>query len=51
MFFLYLSILYMIREVFVFIQCFQKLETYKITSVRLVGVWISFAYILTIMTA
>ena len=38
-----------IREIYTFIQCYRKVETYDITDKRMFGLWLSISYILTII--
>lgn len=38
-----------IREIYTFIQCYRKIETYDITDKRMFGLWLSISYILTII--
>lgn len=38
-----------IREIYTFIQCYRKVETYNITDKRMFGLWLSISYILTII--
>ncbi len=48
-FVLFLSILVTVKELFVFYQCFRKLERYEISNNRLRLLWFSLAYIMTII--
>lgn len=38
-----------VREIYTFIQCYRKLEPYEISDKRMIGLWISISYILTII--
>jgi hypothetical protein len=38
-----------VREIYTFIQCYRKLEPYEISDKRMLGLWISISYILTII--
>lgn len=49
LFLLFLSILNVAREGFIFYRCFSKLEKYEVSNVRLIGLWVSLSYILTII--
>lgn len=48
-FVLCIAILNLLRETFTLYQCYKNLEEYKIDSKRLMGLWASIAYIITII--
>ena len=43
------AILNIIRELYAFIQCYRKLEPYEISDKRMLGLWVSISYVLTII--
>jgi hypothetical protein len=42
-------ILNLIREAYTFYQCFSKMEEYKISNGRMLALWVSISFILTII--
>jgi len=38
-----------IREFYSFIQCFIKVTPYKITNTRMIALWLSLSYVITII--
>ena len=38
-----------IREIFYFWQCFRRVEKYEISDIRMIGLWCSISFILTII--
>jgi hypothetical protein len=43
------SVLNVIREINTFYVCYKRLETYNISNKRMIGLWASISYILTII--
>lgn len=39
----------LLREIYIFYQCYSKMEEYKISDKRRFGLWASISYILTII--
>lgn len=48
-FILCVAILNLVREGFIFLQCYRKMEEYKLDNERLFGLWGSIAFIVTII--
>lgn len=38
-----------IREIYTFITCYRRIIPYEITYNRMIGVWVSISYIMTII--
>jgi hypothetical protein len=39
----------LLREIYTFYQCFSKMETYNVSDKRMIGLWASISFILTII--
>lgn len=38
-----------LREIYYFYQCYRRVERYEISNLRMIGLWASISYILTII--
>lgn len=49
LFFLVMSLLFMLREIFCFVNCFIVVKRYDISNIRLLLLWASISYIITFL--